>query len=191
MEFDIELAGGTLPEISTRATLLELADSYPLDRYVVTHRIRVEADAHPHSHPVLTLNAAHQREPLPLLAQLIHEEMHWALMTQGGGVAARRALLETLQIRFPGMPVARPDGSGDITSTYFHIAVCAMEFDVLTRLVGAGDAEKLVRERAMRFYRAVYDLVLCRQPDILTILAEWGGEAFWVHPSCPEQTTGE
>ena len=182
MNLAITLAHGSEAEALTREALRALAASYPLDRYTVTDQVRIEEGAQPHSHPVLTLNTAERADPVGLLAQYLHEQMHWMLGTRARTYDPH-ALLDALQRAYPGLPVARPDGSGDRVSTYFHLAVCSLELDTLTTLVGREAADDTVHRRAQRFYRAIYALVVERREDILDRMARWGGGAFWQPPA--------
>ncbi len=182
MPLCIVLAHGSPAEDATRDTLVRLVDIFALERYSPTQVVRVESGAIPHSHPVLTLNTAYRHDPIGLLASYLHEQMHWVLAKRGRLVDAE-SLKGGLEAAYPAMPVAPPDGAGDSASTYLHIAVCAVELDALVSLVGSAAAERVIRARAARFYRAVYTLVLDRRIEILERLAEWGGGWFW-RPGC-------
>jgi len=178
-ELLIELVTGSDAEANTARTLEILAHTRPLARFTFTRRLRIEEGlARPFSHPVLTLNTAAADDADRLLSQYLHEQMHWAL-TGRGDRTARFALLRELQARYPGLTVAPPEGSGDTISTYFHVAICAMEQDALAVLLGEQGACHIIRRNGLSFYRGIYSLVLKESPRILTLLAVWGGGRFW------------
>lgn len=121
-------------EVETKAQLLRLMNDYDLSRWTFTKTVTIENgfDIIPHSHPILTLNTRHLRDDDLLLATYLHEQLHWFLDTASGGEAAYKEI-KTL---FPHPKVALPQGSGDTTSTLFHILVCYLEYRALVQFIG-------------------------------------------------------
>ena len=75
---EITLVNGTDTEAQTRDMLLGLLDEYPLDKWRCAETVRIEDNVIPHSHPVLTLQALHDRHhPIRLLSTYVHEQLHW------------------------------------------------------------------------------------------------------------------
>lgn len=78
MALTIELASGSEAEANTREWLRRLLEQYDVAGWMFTLRVRIEEDAVPHSHPVLTLGTRSPHD-WALLSALIHEQLHWFL----------------------------------------------------------------------------------------------------------------
>jgi hypothetical protein len=165
----IELAHNTPTEQATRTQLLELLETYPMERWRYTDRVRISDDEIPHSHPVLTLAGYPERVlPIRLLSSYIHEQLHWFWLLEAHGERPFAAM-ETFAQQFPGLPVGPPDGCRSPFSNLLHIAINFWELDGLTRLVGRENARAFIANKP--YYRAIYRLVLDRTEEIAAILA--------------------
>ena len=165
MALRVTTAVGSDPERATQAALWRMQERYPLDPYLFTGTIHIEAGAVPHSHPVLTLHTRYRDDPERLLALFLHEQMHWAVRMEEG-------LYQRLLDLVPGLPVEPPDGAGTKRSTYLHLLVCAGEHRALAQLLGPATADTVIRRVAEERYRAVYAAVLDRGEEILSESAE-------------------
>ena len=154
---EITLANGTEREQRAREQLLGLFESYPLDKWRYTDKVRIEERVIPHSHPVLTLNTLYIGEPEQQLAEYIHEQMHWFTLLAGKSEGADRAIGEFREL-YPGLPVERPEGCGSEFSNYLHVAVNYLEYLGLAELLGEGRARELLGRKP--YYTSIYRLVL-------------------------------
>src|SRR5205823_5677328 len=121
---EIRLRNGTLAEARMRDVLLRLLARYDLAGWLFTKLIEVDENAFPHSHPILTLNTAHERDETSALAELVHEQLHW--FEEQHAESRERAILETA-VHYTKVPSARPEGAGDEGSTRLHLLVCYLE----------------------------------------------------------------
>jgi hypothetical protein len=75
------------------------------------------------------------------LSQLLHEQIHWFEDARKKEVSKTVAELQKI---YPSVPVGFPNGARSEFSTYLHIAVCLMELDALTHILGKEKAEKVI-----------------------------------------------
>jgi hypothetical protein len=136
--------------------------------WLATPRVVIDERATPHSHPVLTLNARHTRDPLRFLASFLHEQIHWPLATKRGDV---RAATAELRRRYPTIAVDPPDGAGDRASSYLHLIVNWLEFVALRDLAGEPAAREVFDFWTRDHYRALYRTVLADFDDLAALLA--------------------
>jgi hypothetical protein len=160
-------------EQATRRQLRRLLDRYDLSPWRFTEAIEVEADAIPHSHPVLTLSTRHVSDDLLLLSTYVHEQSHWYFQVRR---EATRAAMAELEAQLPGLPVGFPDGASDHDSSYEHLCVNAFEYQALRRLVGELVARQVFEFWAGDHYRVIYRTVLDHDRDILAVLKRHGLE---------------
>lgn len=167
----IELAHGNSDEALTRDLLIELFDTYPLDKWRYAERIRIESGVIPHSHPVPTLASHPDRlNPLRLLATYIHEQLHWFWLLEHHG--DRRWLAwRSLREAFPNLPVDLPAGCGSEESNYLHVAITFWELLALEELVGDEIARAFLERKP--YYTAISHLVLTTDEVISSILEQF------------------
>lgn len=171
-DLNITLANGSPSEQATRELLLELLDSYPLEKWRYTNEIRISDGEIPHSHPTLTLNSyPDRRQPLRLLASYIHEQLHWFWVLEAHGDKSEEAWRQ-LRDAFPGLPVDRPAGCGTEHSNYLHVAINYWELAALTELIGSDAARGFISQKP--FYTAIYGIVLTETARIQSILETLG-----------------
>src|SRR6266850_5761522 len=131
----------SLPVEEQRKEQMErLARQYDLKKFTVTRDIMIERGAMNHSYPPLTLNLRFLDNDDLALSAYVHEQGHWIMMERHR--ADNPALFEDLQRTFPNMEIRAPDGDGELRSSYFHIAVCMLEWQAMEDLVGAARARR-------------------------------------------------
>ena len=163
----IAVASGTPAELRMQQLLSSLPEKYDLHGWIYTTNIQVDEGALPHSHPVLTLSAAHDRNETMALAELIHEQLHW--FEEENAERRDRAIEETKHL-YPTVPVARPEGAGSETSTRLHLLVCYLEYQALKSLLGDSKARQTVMELSRSHYYWVYETVLREEARIADIV---------------------
>lgn len=166
----IELADGTPEEAQARTQLHRLVREFDLAPWLFTRRVRIQAMAIPHSHPVLTLNTRYLGRDEAQVATFVHEQLHWFL--GGERRAATDAAIAELRTLYPDAPDGPPAGARDLESTYLHLLVCALEHQAMRRLYGDEVAERTLR--GWRHYPWVYAEVLDRPGPIWDILRRHG-----------------
>jgi hypothetical protein len=158
-----------LPQEEQRKQQMErLAQQYDLSRYTITRDIVIERGAMNHSYPVLTLNLRFLDNDDLALSAYVHEQGHWVLMERHR--AGNPALLEDLERTFPGLDARIPQGDGDPRSSYFHIAVCMLEWQALEELVGEKRARKVIEWKHGDHYIAIYALLLNHREQVEAVL---------------------
>lgn len=179
----ITLRRGSAAEANTERALRRLEQKYALGPWLCTHALTIDEQAFPHSHPVLTLNTAHADDELMLLAELLHEQLHW--FEEARAADRDRAIAATRQLH-PNVPVVRPDGAGSEESTRLHLLVCTLEYDALKQLVGDAAARRTIEVLSRHHYRWVYRTVLDDAAPIRRLLRTHG---LW--PEALPAPTGE
>jgi hypothetical protein len=157
---------------ATRAQLARLLAEYDLTPWMFTSGVAIDSRAIPHSHPVLTLHTRHLEHDDLLLATLLHEQLHWFLMTVPDSAAIRA--LDDLKRLFPSVPIAFPDGCQDEESTYLHLVVNYLEWLVLCSVVGSERARRIIEFWSQDHYRWVYRQVLEREADLRRVVVDGG-----------------
>jgi hypothetical protein len=151
----IRLANGSDGERQTREQLQRLVREYDVDAWIHTREIAIDERTIPHSHPVLTLHTRHLNEDLHLLATFVHEQFHWLAIERE---AATDAAIAEFRDHFPDAPAGGPTGARDQHSTWLHLVVCDLEYQAMTKLVGAERARATLA--AWTHYTWIYDRVL-------------------------------
>lgn len=150
----------------TKQNLLHLAQVYDLSPFLFTKRIVIQSKVVPHSYPVLMLNTTHAEQPNKLLANFLHEEIHWWLMAN-----KQKANLAVLDLKkvYPKVPFTKVNGP---YSTYLHLIVCYVELKALSSYIGKTEARKIITAAMKREkkYAWVYYQVLHRDFAIKKIV---------------------
>jgi hypothetical protein len=154
-QIDLELEHDSQAERAMADQVRRLVDSYDVERWMWTKRIRIDERAIPHGHPVLTLHTRSLGDEQGLLATFVHEQFHWWMHTRPEAEAAAVAEFRDL---FPEVPASDEGGARDEYSTYLHLIVCDAEYQAMAALVGEE------RERAVlasqNHYEWIYDTLL-------------------------------
>jgi hypothetical protein len=171
-KLNIKTKHGFPMEEQRKEQMERLARKYDLKKYTVTRDILIERGAMNHSYPVLTLNLRFLDSDDLALSAYVHEQGHWVLMERHR--ADNPALFEDLQRTFPNMEIRVPEGDGELRSSYFHIAVCMLEWQAMEDLVGPERARKVVEWKQGDHYKAIYATVLSHREQVDSVLGRYG-----------------
>ncbi len=171
-KLNIKLKNGTEAEQRKQEQIERLAQQYDLKKFTKTRDIIIEQGARPHSSPVLTLGAGALTNDDVALATFIHEPGHWVLM--GRLPRMNRELLADLYKVAPGLPTEWPQGSGGEIDTYYHLAVCMLEWQGMEELVGAERARKVIDFEKNDHYTAIYAAVIDHRAELEKVLKQHG-----------------
>jgi hypothetical protein len=157
----------TPDELAIKDQLAEILDRTDTSRYWFTRDVVIEQGALPHSHPVLTLGTRAYTDENLLLADFVHEQLHWHLVDREDDMHAAVADVRSM---YDDVPVGHPDGGHDEFSTYLHLVLCPLEHVVLVDLVGADAAEAVRRFWQSDHYRWVYRTVESDWERLLVVI---------------------
>jgi len=158
-----------LPAEEQRKQQMErLAGQYDLSKYTITRDIIIERGAINHSYPVLTLNLRFLDNDDLALSAYVHEQGHWYLMERHR--PGNPQLFEDLQRTFPNLDYRVPGGDGELRSSYFHIAVCMLEWQSMEELVGAERARKVIEWKQRDHYTAIYAILLNHREQVESVM---------------------
>jgi len=173
-KLNIRTKNGLPMEEQRKQQMERLAKHYDLSKYTITRDIVIERGAINHSSSVLTLNLRFLNNDDLALSAYVHEQGHWYLMERHGAENPR--LFEDLQQAFPNLDYRVPQGDGELRSSYFHIAVCMLEWQAMEGLVGAERARKVIEWKLRDHYTAIYALLLNQRPHVESVLNRDGVE---------------
>jgi hypothetical protein len=171
-KLNIKTKHGFPIEEQRKEQMERLAKKYDLKKYTVTRDIVIERGAMNHSYPVLTLNLRFLDNDDLALSAYVHEQGHWVLMERHR--ADNPALFEDLQRTFPNMEIRVPDGDGELRSSYFHIAVCMLEWQAMEDLVGPERARKVIEWKQGDHYKVIYSTVLNHREQVEGVMGRSG-----------------
>lgn len=154
-DFDIRLKNNTAREQAAAAQLRRMLDKYDVSDHIFTYSVMIDEYDAPHSHPILTINAVYLDDDNSAFSIFLHEQLHWLGMVLAPNI---KAAIEDLKALYPTVPGPRRGGARDAFSTYAHLIVGIQEYDVMARLVGEAEAERVLRKKPN--YRWVYGEVL-------------------------------
>jgi hypothetical protein len=166
---DIGLAHDSSEERSTREQLGGLLKTYNLSDYLFTRQVKIDKDAIPHSHPILTLHTRHLGQDDLLLSTFTHEEIHWFLEARDADTQAAKLELRKL---YPKVPIGFPEGASDEESTYLHLIVNYLEYQAMMKLVGDSRALAAMSFWTKDHYTWVYKTMLADESKIGQIVAQ-------------------
>jgi len=167
-KLNIETRHGTPREEKKKQQIERLAQQYDLSKWTLTRHIIIEQGVRPHSFPVLTLNPSFLNNDDLTLSVYVHEQAHWVLMARGK--MQNRNLLFDLRREVPRLPIAYPEGSGDVPGTYFHLAVILLEWQGLEELIGVERARAAIDQIKTDHYTAIYPAVIQHRKGLEKIL---------------------
>jgi hypothetical protein len=171
-KLNIKTKHGLPMEEERKQQMERLAKQYDLSKYTITRDIVIERGAMNHSSPVLTLNLRFLNNDDHALAVYVHEQGHWVLMERQR--PRNQALLEDLRRTFPNLVYEKPGGDGEVISSYFHIAVCMLEWQAMEELVGVERARKVIEWEQTDHYSAIYTILLDHREQVENILNRHG-----------------
>jgi hypothetical protein len=155
-------------EEQRKEQMVRLARQYDLAKYTITRDIVIERGAINHSSPVLTLNLRFLDDDDLALSAYVHEQGHWYLMERHRPENPR--LLADLENDFPNLDYRQPSGDGELRSSYFHIAVCMLEWQAMEELVGQKRARRVIEWKQKDHYKGIYALLLDRREQVEAVL---------------------
>jgi hypothetical protein len=167
-KLNIKTRHGLPMEEQRREQMERLAKQYDLTKYTITRDIIIERGAMNHSYPVLTLNLRFLDNDDLALSAYVHEQGHWVLMERHRG--DNPSLFEDLQRAFPNLEIEPPEGDGQLRSSYFHIAVCMLEWQAMEGLVGTQRALKVIEWKQGDHYKAIYAIVLNHREQVEKVM---------------------
>lgn len=171
-KLSIKTAHGDAQEQQRMQQMERLAKQYDLKKYTITREIVIDRGAINHSSPVLTLNLRFLDNDDLALSVYVHEQGHWVLMERHR--ADNPALFDDLHRAFPTLEYRRPSGDGELRSSYFHIAICMLEWQAMEELVGPDRARKVIELKQRDHYTDIYALVLSHRERVESILNSHG-----------------
>lgn len=141
LSLDIEEKTPNLATQQTRLEVLHLARKYDLSSFLYTKKIVIDPKLEKTKwRPVITLNTRYKDHPPRLLAQLLHEELHWWMRDHKQNV---QIAIPELKATFKGAPVIK--GSKDRDATYRHLLICWMEFRAISKYMGEETAMEVLQ----------------------------------------------
>jgi hypothetical protein len=162
-----------LPQEEQRKEQMErLGKQYDLKKYTITRDILIERGAMNHSHPTLTLNLRFLDNDDLALSAYVHEQAHWVLTDRNR--FDNPSLFEDLHRAFPNLEIRVPEGDGELRSSYFHIAVCMLEWHAMEELVGLERARKVIEWKQGDHYKAIYSIALNQREQVEGVLNRHG-----------------
>src|ERR1700681_460291 len=167
-KLNIKTKNGLPQEEQRKEQMERLAKEYDLKKYTITRDIVIDRVRINHSSPVQTLSLRFLDNDDLALSAYVHEQGHWVLMERHR--AENPALLQDLQRTFPTLPIAPPEGDGELRSSYFHIAVCMLERQAMEDLVGPQRARKVIEWKHRDHYKAIYAIVMSRREEVEGVL---------------------
>ena len=171
-KLNIRTKNGLPAEEQRKEQMLRLARQYDLAKYTITRDIIIERGAMNHSYPVLTLNLRFLDNDDLALSAYVHEQGHWLLMERNRPDNPR--LFEDLQRTFPNLDYRAPEGDGELRSSYFHIAVCMLEWQAMEELVGPERARRVIEWKQRDHYKAIYAILLDHREQVEDVLNRSG-----------------
>jgi hypothetical protein len=168
-KLNIKTKHGLPGEEQRKEQMERLAKEYDLSKYTITRDIEIDRGAMNHSSPTLTLNLRFLDNDDLALSAYVHEQGHWILMTRNR--FDNPQLLADLERTFPGLQYERPEGDGELKSSYFHIAVCMLEWQAMEQLVGPERARKAMEWKRTDHYKAIYAIVLSQRERVEALLS--------------------
>ena len=167
---DVELANKSEKEQLKYTQLKRIENAYDLSKWQFTNNIVIDDTAErPHSHPKLTLTVSMPKNDGAFLSQYLHEQIHWFEDSRKTEV---ENVINDLKIKYPDAPTKGPEGARSKRSTYLHLAVCLLEYDALTEVLGEEKAHKIISINSKYFYKWIYQKVLTESGTIRDILVK-------------------
>jgi hypothetical protein len=122
-----------------KQNLLHLAQVYDLSPFLFTKRVHIHPGTPHQSHPDLTLDTKNAESPPHILADFLHEELHWWLSHNQEKTAAAKMELNKI---YPKAPFFGPP-----EETYEHLVVCYLEFKALEFYLGKIQSRDLLTKK--------------------------------------------
>ena len=122
-------------EHRTRRMIEDMLIEHDLSRFTFTHRIVIDGNAVPHSHPVLTLSTRFMVRTMDgVVADYLHEQLHWYAASR---VSETRNANREWRLMYGRVPRTRGGGAKTRRSTMLHLTVNWLEIAALKEVLGA------------------------------------------------------
>lgn len=167
----ITTANDTPTERQTKAQLERILAAHETKPWQFTHRVVIEDNVIPSSHPRLTLSTRHLRDDELLLSTYLHEQLHW-FVTRNDSAAA--AAVRELRVLFPSIPIGYPEGGSSEEGNYYHLIVVYLEDRANWLVQGELKAQQVMNFWANDHYTWIYRAVRDRNREISQILQRHG-----------------
>jgi hypothetical protein len=171
-KLNIKLKNGSEIEQRKKDQIERLEQQYDLKKFTKTRDIEIDSNAMNHSMPVLTLNAGFLNDDDLALSAYVHEQAHWIFKDRLP--FANRQLEADLEQLVPRMPYQWPQGDGGPLTSYYHLAVCMIEWQAMEDLVGAERARKVIDWKKTDHYTAIYAEVIEHRAELERLLRQRG-----------------
>ncbi|KAA1154377.1 hypothetical protein [Pseudoalteromonas fuliginea] len=169
-DLNVELANKSEKEQLKYSQLKRVEKTYDLGKWQFTDSVVIDEFAkRPHSHPKLTLTVSMPKNDGAFLSQYLHEQIHWFEDSRKTEV---QNVINDLKIKYPDAPKKGPEGARSELSTYLHLAVCLLEYDALTEILGEEEAHKIISTNSKYFYKWIYQKTLTEPDSIRDILVK-------------------
>ena len=132
-----------------------ILDSFNLEPYIYTKKVRVMDGVIPHSHPLLTIHTDDDTID-KLLSTFIHEQLHWYILSKWD---ESEKAIERIKDKYPSVPYRFPAGSGSLSGTYNHLLINFLEYDILIKLLGKERARSQIEYLKGHHYKWIYRTV--------------------------------
>ncbi len=144
----IKTKSNYLQEEKVKNILENILTKYDLSSYTFTDTVRIENNAIPHSHPVLTLNTRKYDEN-HVLNLYLHEQLHWFLEEKEAEV---KDAIADLRETYPKVPVGAPEGAHDEYSTYLHLLLLPLEYKLTGKFIGDTAAKEVFEDQPVYWW---------------------------------------
>ncbi len=169
-QLQIDTKNNTDNEKAVIPLVEDLLSTYNLDKWIFTDKVRIEAYAIPHSHPILTLNTRYGEEDKDqLLATFIHEQLHWYVDAKE---ESEKNAIATFRKKYKDVPYKNKAGARDEYSTYLHLIVCYLEYRSMASLIGEEKAKQLMWNQT--HYTWIYNKIIEDKEYIGKVVAKNG-----------------
>lgn len=158
VDFDVRLFHDNAREKRAELVLEKLNQNYDLRSISYTKNIIIKSNEIAHSHPVLTLNTRYIDNEVAFFSVFIHEQIHWHLSQPHLQINMGKFLKE-VEFLYPNIAVGRDQGGARTRrSSYLHLAVIFLEFEMLSYYVGLDTARDWMLENTV--YSSLNKLVV-------------------------------
>jgi hypothetical protein len=153
---NVRMVRGNLREAIANRQVIILIGEYTLYNWLFTRDIVIDEKARPHSHPVLTMNAAYLQEDKKVLAIFLHQEFRWYLDQNARNVnTAIKELMKRPDQLIPNITQTIDNDS----LSWLNLLTCTMEIDALHETLGETNTDSLLawrqeQDSLARFYKA-------------------------------------
>ena len=160
--------GATPAAARTRLTRSEAAEARTAQPSARNVRITVDVNGTPAPGKSISVSAyAHEQAPW-LLVECYRNENH--------------AQWDDWHRVFSGLDYRQPEGDGQLRSSYFHIAVCMLEWQAMAELTDADRARSVIAWKQRDHHPAAYRILLQRGDSVEAVLNRRGIEVVSATP---------